>query len=127
MASARTELIERSREALNRGDFDASVEALDENFEWVVAREHPAARTIRTLDELRDYHDDWAESMPGLRFDTERIVEDGDRVVLVGTVSGTGGGSGAAVEVPIALVYEFRGDSIVRVEEFLDPAEAFDG
>jgi ketosteroid isomerase-like protein len=127
MASDRVELIRRNTEALNRGDLEGAGEGLDPEVEWVVAREHPAARTIHGVADLRAYLDDWLESLPGLRFELDRVVEDGDRVIAIGSVSGTGMGSGAAVGVPIAFAYRFQGDVIVRVEEFLDPAEALDG
>jgi ketosteroid isomerase-like protein len=127
MASDRVELVWRSAEALNRGDLTAADEGLAEDVVWVVAKEHPAARTIEGLEQLRAYRNDWLESLPGLRFDIERIVEDDDRVIAVGEVSGTGSESGVGVGVPIAFAYEFRGDVIVRVEEYLDPTEPLGG
>ena len=76
------------------------------------------------LDELRAYQADWRETLEGLRFEADEIVDRGDRVITTGRIAGTGAGSGAEVVVPIAFVNHFRDGVIFKVEEFLDPEEA---
>ena len=120
------ELVRRQIEALNRGDWDASVEGVDSQVEWVVAREHPASRTVRGLEDLRAYREDWGQTLGSLRFEPERIVDGPETVVVLGTVKGTGAGSGAEVEVPLGFAMRFRDGAIIRVEEYLDPREALD-
>jgi ketosteroid isomerase-like protein len=120
------ELVRRQIEALNRGDWEASVEGVDSQVDWVVAREHPASRTVHGLDDLRAYREDWAQMLGGLRFEPERIVDGLETVVVLGTVTGTGAGSGAEVEVPLGLAMRFHDGAVVRVEEYLDPHEALD-
>jgi ketosteroid isomerase-like protein len=126
MSQENVELIQRQVEALNRGDWEGSIEGIDPGIEWVVAREHPASRTIRRLDELRVYRQDWAQVLGELRFESERIIDRDDVVVSIGRISGTGAGSGAATEVPIGFVLRFRDGSVNKVEEFLDPDEALE-
>lgn len=124
VASSEVELIRAQTEALNRGDLEASVRGLDPEIEWVIAREHPAARTLPALDELRAYRDDWLESMPGMRVQYDEFVEGGDLVIATGRVVATGVGSDAEVSVPIGFVFRFRDGRVVSVQEFLDPEEA---
>jgi hypothetical protein len=119
-------LVRRQIEALNRGDWEGSIEGLDAEVEWVVAREHPAARTVRGLQELRTYREDWRQMLGMLRFEPDRIVEAGDVVVAVGRLRGTGAESGAEIEVPIGFVSRFRDGVVVRVEEYLDSADALE-
>jgi ketosteroid isomerase-like protein len=126
MSQEHVELVRRQIEALNRGDWEGSIEGVDSRIEWVVAREHPASRTVRGLEELRAYREDWRQMLGELRFESERIIDGGDAVVSVGRISGTGAGSGAATDVALALVLQFDGDSVVRVEEYLDPGEALE-
>jgi len=45
-------------------------------------------------------------------------------VVAVGAVRGTGVGSGAAVEVTLALVCVVKDGKVARVEEYLNAGEA---
>ncbi len=52
------------------------------------------------------------------------IAASGDTVVAVCGLRGEGAESGADVEVEIALLTTFQDGKAVRVEEFLDPAEA---
>ncbi len=124
MSAEHVELIRRQIEAENRGDWEGSIEGLDSDVEWVVAREHPATRTVRGLEELRAYRDDWREMLGALSFETDEIVNRGDVAVVVGHLKGTGAGSGAEIEVPLAFVMQFRDGLIVKVEEYLDPEEA---
>jgi ketosteroid isomerase-like protein len=61
-----------------------------------------------------------------MRLDMDRIVDAGDTVVTVGTARGVEIGSGAAVEIPIAFVSILRDGKTIRVEEYLNPAEALE-
>ena len=124
MSQENVEIVRRQIEALNRGDWEGSVEGVDPGIEWVVASEHPASRTVRGLDELREYRADWNQMLEGLTFEAEEIVDRDDAIVAVGRIKGTGSGSGAETEVPLAFVSRFRDGLVVRVEEYLDRNEA---
>jgi ketosteroid isomerase-like protein len=126
VSTENVELVRRQIEALNRGDWEASIEGIDSRVEWVVARDHPASRMIRGLDDLRAYREDWAQMLVALRFEIDRVVDGPGTVVVLGTVEGTGAGSGAEVEVPLGLAMRFRDGAVVRVEEYLDPREALE-
>lgn len=111
-------------EGWNRGDLEQFLDQAEPEVEWVVAREHPAARTLHGPNEVRDYIADWLDTVPGAQLEVEDIQESGDRVLLVMQMRGAGAGSGASTEVRVASVTTFRDGRPVRVEEFLDPAEA---
>jgi ketosteroid isomerase-like protein len=122
--SPRVAAVRGQLDAYNAGDFEAAYAGLDPDIEWVVAREHPASRTVRGLDELLEYHGDWQQTMPGLTIEILEIEERGDSVLAVCRLVGEGAGSGAEVGVTIGFVSRFSEDTIVRVEEYLHPAEA---
>jgi ketosteroid isomerase-like protein len=122
--SANVALLRRQIDAYNRGDFEAALEGTDPAVEWVVAREHPAARTVRGHDELREYHRDWQGTMPGLAIELVEVDERGESVLTVCRMRGAGAGSGAEVVVVVAFVNRFRDGRVVRVEEYLDADEA---
>jgi ketosteroid isomerase-like protein len=94
--------------------------------EWVVAREHPEARTVRGSDAVLRYAQTWEETLTDLRIEIERLLDAGDTVVAVGVVRGTGTESSADVQVPIAFLVALEGGMITRVEEYLNPAEALE-
>jgi ketosteroid isomerase-like protein len=124
MSRETIDLIRRQIGALNRGDWKGSIEGIDQEVDWVVAKEHPASRTIHGLDELRAYREDWGQMLGALTFESEEVIDRGDVVVAVGRIRGIGVGSGAEIEVPIGFLSRFRDGLVVRVEEYLDPEEA---
>lgn len=126
MSQENVELVKRQIEALNRGDWEGSIEGVDPEIEWVVAREHPASRTLRGVQDLRAYRQDWAQSLGGLSFEPERVVGRDDVVVAIGRIKGTGVESGAEVGVPLGFLSRFRDGAVVRVEEYLDPQQALE-
>jgi ketosteroid isomerase-like protein len=92
--------------------------------EWVIAKEHPAARTVVGYDEIADYLREWQAMLPGVRFEADRLLDAGEKVLAIGRASGTGAGSGAEIDVPLALLSTFREGLIVRIQEYLNPDEA---
>jgi ketosteroid isomerase-like protein len=111
-------------EAWNRRNLKSYLDEAGPEFEWVVAREHPAAKTHRGSEAVAAYLGDWVSMMPDLRVEIEELVEEGDKVLMVLRMTGSGAGSGAATDVRVATVGTFRNGRPVRTEEFLDPDEA---
>ena len=114
----------RAIDAYNAGNVAEFLGFAHPDVEWEVAPEHPAATTHRGLEAIREYHEDWRNTLHGLTIDLRSIAESGDLVVTVCRLHGQGGESGADVEVEIAFLTTFRHGKAIRVEEFLDPAEA---
>jgi ketosteroid isomerase-like protein len=110
----------------NEGNLDAARRLLHPQIEWVIAREHPDSRTLIGHESIVAYERDWQETLSGLRFVLDRVLDAGENVVGIGSVVGTGTGSGADVRVPIAFVFTVRDGLITRVEEYLDPREALE-
>jgi ketosteroid isomerase-like protein len=111
-------------EAWNRRDLQSYLDDVSPEFEWVVAREHPDAKTHRGAEAVAEYLGDWMATMPDLLVEIDEVREDGDRVLLVMRMTGRGAGSGAGAEVRVATVSTFRDGKPIRTEEYLDPDEA---
>jgi ketosteroid isomerase-like protein len=126
MSRENVELVVSAFEIYSRGEIDAAIELLHPDIEWVVAKEHPDARTVRGREAVAAYRREWDEMLDELRVEMDRIVDAQGAVVLLGTVRGVGVGSGAEVEVPIAFVHTFQDGKIIRVAEYIDPAEALE-
>jgi ketosteroid isomerase-like protein len=116
--------ISQSIEAYNSGDLESLLATAHPDIEWEVAPEHPAATTHRGIDAVREYHEDWRNTLNDLTIDVVSVAEGSDSVVTVCRLRGRGGESGADVEVEIAFLTTFRDGKAIRVEEFLDPDEA---
>ena len=64
----------------------------------------------------------WAER----RLELRRAIDAGDQVVALVHEYRRGKGSGVTVEADIAVVHGFRDGKVVRIEPYMNPAEALE-
>jgi ketosteroid isomerase-like protein len=124
MSQENVEIVRQSCALSSTGDRNRALETLTPDVEWIVAREHPDARTLVGREAVDDYWGEWRETLPDMSLELDQVLDAGDRVLGVGTVRGTGVGSGADVRVSLAIVFTVRDGLIARAEEYLNPAEA---
>ena len=118
------EAVRRFADAFERRDIGAAFELLDPEAELLPIRAQLEGATYRGHDGYRDLVADFDQDWEGLRLVFEELRESGDRVVASGRMVARGRASGVDLDVPLALLYRFSGDKIVRIESFTDPAEA---
>lgn len=129
MSRENVEVYERAVAAYNRRDIDAFLEAFDPEVEWhslaqvmfggeeSVHRGHQGIREgVREMDEV----------LAELQVGYSEIHDLGERIVVVGRVSGRGRASGAETESPINWVVEFRNSKVIRMRDYIDRAEALE-
>jgi ketosteroid isomerase-like protein len=113
--SIRTDRLERSFEAFNRGDFDALREfAADE----IELRTLTAAEPVRGVDAIVDWFR--PDAFEEQAIETRDIREHGDAVYVELEIYGRGAASGVEVRQPGYVVYEFDGDLITRLAAYPD-------
>lgn len=129
MSQENVEVFERAVAAYNRRDLDAFLEAFDPEVEWhsltqvmfggeeSVHRGHPGIR-----DGVREIHEVLAE----LQLGYSEIRDLGERIVVIGSVSGRGRASGAETEMPINWVVEFKDGKVIWMHDYVDRAEALE-
>jgi ketosteroid isomerase-like protein len=118
------DVVRRAAALAAEGQWDAAMTLLAPDVEWVIAQEHPEARTLVGHQAVAEYRRAWQSTMPNMRLELDRALDCDDTVVGIGAVVGTGVGSRAKVRVPLAVVYRFRDGLIAEAVEYLDPAEA---
>jgi ketosteroid isomerase-like protein len=112
---------------LARGDpgviFDSGIVAPDA--EWIPAPNTAGLRPVyRGREGFVEFMRTWTEDFEW-SIDLERVIDAGDdRVVAMFHQQATGKGSGATVELHMALLYELENGRVIRMRNFLDPAEA---
>ena len=129
MSQENVEVFERALAAYNRRDIDAFLEAFDREVEWhslvqvmfggeqSVHRGHQGMRDgVREMDEV----------LAGLQVGYSEIRDLGERIVVVGSVSGRGRASGAETEMPINWVVEFEDSKVIRMRDYVDRAKALE-
>jgi ketosteroid isomerase-like protein len=95
-----------------------------EDIEWVNAKEAIEPGTRHGSAAFDDAAGAVSSTFPGVRIEFERFLEAGDRVVVIGTLSGTGRGSGVEIGRRQGYVWTIRDGKAVRFEWFNDPDEA---
>jgi ketosteroid isomerase-like protein len=71
---------------------------------------------------MRTWTENWDWSI-----DLERVIDAGDdRVIAMFHQHATGKGSGATVEMHMALLYELENGRVIRMRNFIDPADALE-
>jgi ketosteroid isomerase-like protein len=116
---------------LARGDpgamFDSGTFAPDA--EWIPPpQDSPGMRSVyRGREEFVEFIRTWTEDFEGWSIRLERLIDAGDdRVVGLFHHRATGKRSGVPVELHMALVYELEEGRVIRIWNFLDPAEALE-
>jgi ketosteroid isomerase-like protein len=127
MSREDVETCRRTIAAYNRRDVDAFVEEFDPAVEWrplnqvmfggeaEVYRGHEGVRRF-----MREVNDAFAE----VQIEELEIHDLDERIVMSGRLRAFGRSSGAPTESAIGWVVEMKDARIIRMRDYLDPAEA---
>jgi ketosteroid isomerase-like protein len=96
----------------------------DPDIEWVEDPRRADGRTYRGHEGVRESFERWLENFDEYGFEMERIVDCGEKVLVVAREEGRGTASGATIGQRIYSVYRFRDGKISRYEEFYEEREA---
>ena len=125
MSQENVEIVCRLYEAWNQGDFDAGWELCDADL--VADRSNslgPDARIYRRRAEVEQFFNQWRASWAATRWEIERYIDGGDKVVVSGRLHVRGVESGATVEANVNQVATLRDGKIVHIKLFQTPDEA---
>jgi ketosteroid isomerase-like protein len=112
-------------DAWNRGDLDFSMLDHEVVFEDTVLPDS-AGETYRGPEGVLRGWSRWTESWEEFTTEVEQIVDAGERLVSIHTVHLRGKHSGASMTFRYAYVYTFRGDKVVHIRSYSNPAEALE-
>jgi ketosteroid isomerase-like protein len=96
----------------------------DPEIEWVEDPNRADGRIYRGHEGVRESFERWLEDFETYRFEAENITDHGDRVLVTAVEHGRGSASGAEVSSRIYTVVTFRGEKILRYQEFYDEQDA---
>jgi ketosteroid isomerase-like protein len=125
MASSNVDLVMEGFSAMERGDLDTIAALADQDVVFVNPAYALEPGTRHGPEGLRAGLGAMLDVFEDLRFTYERVLELGDRVLVAGTFTGRGKGSGMVFDpAAFAVLLTMRGDRLVRFEWFSDAAEA---
>jgi ketosteroid isomerase-like protein len=133
MSEETVEIVRRGLENLRRaaesGDFEAwfDSELVADDVEWIPTSSFPGPKSYRGREGSIEYMRTWSEDFESWSFDVERLIDaPDDRVVALVHQRAIGKGSGAPVEMHLAAVYDLEGGRVIRIQNFINPADALE-
>ena len=124
MSETDVDTLRRSYEALNEGDVDAALEALDPDAVWRESPELPGGDEFRGREALRGFLRDFLAEWREFHQQIEDLVVAGDRVAVLIHLTAVGRVSGVEADTRYAHVWTMRDGKGVRVEGYRDQEAA---
>src|SRR5215207_10127071 len=97
MSQENVGLVRRSIESFNSGDWDASLEYMDEDIEWRAPYVVPDQDSYFGRDGVRAFWTAWTDNFEGFRLEVEELIDAGNDGVVGARIRGQGIARGAEV------------------------------
>jgi hypothetical protein len=121
--SKNAEVIQGAYDAFAKGDIPAVLGAFDPNIEWTEPHGLPYAGTYNGPDAvLQGVFMKIGTEWDGFTVVPSELVDGGDTVVALGTLSGTYKATGKAVRVPFAHLWKLRDGKAIKFHQHTDTA-----
>jgi ketosteroid isomerase-like protein len=124
MSEESVEIARAAFESWNRGDYEAWIEAFDEEAEFIPMRAQLEGRSYHGHDGLHRFIDEMFEEWEQVRFEVDEIREGERYMAAFGRVRARGRASGVDLDVPLALVGTVRNSKIAYARFYADRAGA---
>jgi ketosteroid isomerase-like protein len=122
MSKENVEIVRRVYEGWSRGDFSES-ELFDPDVEFeMVDWPHPAKS--RGVDAMRETWLTTLAAWKDFRAKPDEVIDHGDNILVLNSISGRGRGSGADVSALTATLWTVENGRVVRLALFWDTARA---
>ncbi len=130
MSQENVETLQRARDAWDADDVDAFLAEADPEVEWQTAIEQALEGrkiTCRGHDGVRKAWEELrGEAWGGITSQVQEIRDLGESVLVLGHLDVTGRTTGIGFREELGQLVTFRGGKILRSEDFLSHAEAFE-
>jgi hypothetical protein len=117
--------------AYDRGDIEAIILAFDPAAEFLAPPDHGQEGILgfqssyRGHDGYREFDADWRDSWEALRVEPRELIDLGDRLLLLASMTALGRGSGVSISQDIAILQTIdRVGKIVREQRFFGHSDA---
>jgi uncharacterized protein len=125
MSQENVEIVRRIFQAWARGSpLDSGL--LDREIEWVNPGDAVEPGVRRGIEAFGSAAERLGDTFEATRIEFERFIDAGDHVVVIGSLQGSGRGSGIRVERRQGYVWTIREGRAVRFQWFNDPRLALE-
>jgi ketosteroid isomerase-like protein len=126
MSQENAEVVRRSYEAFMRGDQEAALSAYSRHSEWDDTRFRPEGKVHRGRDEIVEVVRNWVGTWADYSIKLERLIDAGNRVVVLYEERGTGKGSGLRMTTRVGMLITVAAGQITRTVVYPNPGEALE-
>jgi ketosteroid isomerase-like protein len=123
MSEENVEFLRRLYDRWGSGDFRTE-SWFDDDFAVVLGPDFPDQGVHEGREGVKAYMRGFLDPWKQLTIEVEELVDGGDRLLARVLQSGTGGSSGAAVELRYFHLWTFEEGKPVRMESIMDEADA---
>ena len=124
MRGTEVELLRHSYEALNEGNVEAPLAALDADAVWRESAELPGANVVRGRSEIEAFLKEFLETWSSFHQEIEGIRVNGDQVAVLLHMRAVGRSSGAEIDAQYGHVWTMRDGRGVSVDAYRDQSAA---
>jgi ketosteroid isomerase-like protein len=125
MSQENVEVVRRSFEAFNRGDYREALACFDAEVEYDLTH-FPDGRVYHGHAGVREAFRTWLGTWEDYRQEQDEVIDAGDEVVVAVRESGSGKGSGARLERPTFGVWTIERGKVTRIRFYASREEALD-
>jgi len=122
MSQENLEIAQRGIACMNRGDDDGFAALMAEDVRYMPHNESP----LEGREQVLQYARSWSEAFDRFEWESSRLVDVGDYVVVSGRVVARGRGSGVEVSSNDAWVLRFRDGQVIECREYVTRADALE-
>jgi ketosteroid isomerase-like protein len=120
------EATKKGYECFQRGDIPSLIrDPLDDNCVWISPGPSdilPWAGTFKGKHEIANFFAQVGEHLEFSEFAPREMIEQGETVVVLGTLAGRAKKTGKAVKAELAHAFKFRQGKVVLFQEYIDTA-----
>jgi uncharacterized protein len=124
--TSNVEATKKGYECFQRGDIPSLIrDLLDDNCVWISpgpSDKLPWAGTFKGKHEIANFFAQVGEHLEFSEFAPREMIEQGETVVVLGTLAGRAKKTGKAVKNEWAHVFKFRQGKVVSFQEYIDTA-----
>ena len=121
MSESSLDIVRRSAERWNAGDFEGMFELYADDMVVVTGEHWPEANQVMEgKDAFRESTQEWLELWQSVELETDHVEAYADRVVAQGHWRSTGRVSGVEGTMPVHMVLTVRDGKIARLEWYPD-------
>jgi uncharacterized protein len=124
VSEADADTLRRSYDALNEGDVDGALEALDAEAVWRESPELPGGDEFHGREALRGFLGDFLAEWREFHQQIEDLIVAGDRIAVLIHLTAVGRVSGIEADTRYAHVWTMRAGKGIRVEGYRGQEDA---